>query len=154
MEPTAAPRGTFVIPSQKSVACQRRRKHGRTRPIGLYKTSCVEKFRSNLKRQRKIFTRFKSYMIWCKLFCDIGQRAKYVNVRAFQSLCFFLIINFQVNKRMGVNDIFLMLVVLVITVKWIARILVIRYAHVIWMYVYITYIYTQFLIVKCMKLQK
>lgn len=143
-----------MIPSQKSAACQRRRKHGRTRPIGLYKTSCVEKFRSNLKRQRKIFTRFKNYMIWCKLFCDIGQRAKYVNVRAFQSLCFFLIINFQVNKRMGVNDIFLMLVVLVITVKWIARILVIRYAHVIWMYVYITYIYTQFLIVKCMKLQK
>lgn len=77
VEPTAAPRDTFVIPSQKSAACQRRRKHGRTRPIGLYKTSCVEKFRSNLKRQRKIFTRFKSYMIWCKLFCDIGQRAKY-----------------------------------------------------------------------------
>lgn len=42
-------------------------------------------------------------MIWFKLFCDIGQRAKYVNVRAFQSLCFFLIINFQVNKRTGVE---------------------------------------------------
>lgn len=103
VEPTAAPRGTFVIPSQKSAACQRRRKHGRTRPIGLYKTSCVEEFRSNLKRQRIMFTSFKCYMIWCKLFCDIGQRAKYVNVRAFQSLCFFLIINFQVNKRTGVE---------------------------------------------------
>lgn len=100
VEPTAARRDTFVIPSQKSAACQRRRKHGRTRPIGLYKTSCVEKFRSNLKCQRIIITSFKS---WCKLFCDIGQRAKYVNVRAFQSLCFFLIINFQVNKRTGVE---------------------------------------------------
>lgn len=60
-----------------------------------------------------------------------------VNIRkAFQSLYFILIINFQVTKRTGVNDIFLMLVVLVIIVRLIARILVIRYAHVILMYVY------------------
>lgn len=154
MEHTAAPRATFVIPSQKSAACQRRRKHGRTRPIGLYKTSCVEKFRRNLKCQRIMFTSFKCYMIWCKLFCDIGQRAKYVNVRAFQSLCFFLIINFQVNKRTGVEWYFSDAGNFSYNCQWIARILVIRYAHVIWMYVYITYIYTQFLIVKCMKLQK
>lgn len=76
VEPTAAPRDTFVIPSQKSAACQRRRKHGKTRPIDLYKTSCVEKFRDNLKFQRRFFTSFKSYMIGANSFCDIGQRAK------------------------------------------------------------------------------
>lgn len=73
VELTAAPRVTFATPSQKSAACQRRRKHGKTRPIGLYKTSCVEKFRTNLKFHR-LFANFKSYMIWC-IFCDIGQRA-------------------------------------------------------------------------------
>lgn len=79
-------------------------------------------------------------VIWfgANYFVILVKELNIVNIRkAFQSLYFILIINFQVTKRTGVNDIFLMLVVLVIIVRLIARILVIRYAHVILMWLYI-----------------